>query len=226
MNHSIIIEPISTSWEWRRNVSILVKIMEDERTRGNYPKREHLRRGMLRHQFLWRLNVGAKARSEGHIVNFFFKTWKICCSICTILRKSSTSANNLRILATVVYPKIVTRLFLEWSWIEVPNMRVISEITSNYYYSVTPVGDYSQPRAQLLLSHIHVYMCMHFFFSNFKHHELCCYSIKINIDCSVGMNNFVAYQHLILSEFNRSWILSNEFLPIVVTLQVPQDTFN
>ena len=40
------------------------------------------------------------------------------------------------------------------------------------------------------------------------------------INCSVDMNNFVLYQHFILSEFNRSWMFSKQVLPIVITLQV------
>ena len=44
-------------------------------------------------------------------------------------------------------------MFLKWFWIKVTNIQVISEITKNNF-SVTPVGVYSRPRAQLLLSHI------------------------------------------------------------------------
>ena len=44
-------------------------------------------------------------------------------------------------------------MFLKLFWIKVTNIQVISEITQNNF-SVTPVGVYSRPRAQLLLSHI------------------------------------------------------------------------
>jgi len=67
------------------------------------------------------------------------------------LRKFSTSANNLRVLVTVVYHK--QQVFLKCLRIKVTNFQVISEITKNNF-SVTPVGVYSRPRAQLLLSHI------------------------------------------------------------------------
>ena len=41
------------------------------------------------------------------------------------------------------------------------------------------------------------------------------------INCSVdNMNDFVVYQHFMFSEFNRSWMFSRQFLPIVITLQV------
>jgi len=103
-------------------------------------------------------------------------------------------------------------VFLKWFWIKVTNIQVISEITKNNF-SVTPVGVYSRPRAQLLLSHI-------------------CISVLAslsNIDCfAILWHYFIVlliwmtllYQHLIFSDFNRSWMFSQQCLPIVITLQV------
>ena len=39
------------------------------------------------------------------------------------------------------------------------------------------------------------------------------------------MNNFVVQHNLIFSELNRLWMFLKQLLPIVVTLQVLQDTF-
>ena len=44
-------------------------------------------------------------------------------------------------------------MFLKWFWKKVTNIQAISEITKNNF-SVTPVGVYSRPHAQSLLSHI------------------------------------------------------------------------
>ena len=77
------------------------------------------------------------------------------------------------------------------------------------------VGVYTQPRAQLLLSHICIFVLASLISMDF----LLFYYI---INCSVDMNNFILYQHFIFSEFNRSWMsrLSKHFLLIVITLQV------
>ena len=81
-------------------------------------------------------------------------------------------------------------------------------------FSVTPVGVYSQPRAQLLLSHI----CIFFVLASLSIMDFLLFYYIFN--CSVDMNNFVVYQHFIFSKFNRSWMFLKHFLPIVITLQV------
>ena len=90
------------------------------------------------------------------------------------------------------------------------SIQVISEITKHNFY-VTPVGVYSRPRAQLLLSHICISVLA--ILSNID-----CFAILLH-NCSVDMNDFVLYQHFIFSEFNRSWMFSKQFLPIAITLQ-------
>jgi len=89
----------------------------------------------------------------------------------------------------------------------------VSEISTNIFFSVTPVGVYSRPRAQLLLSHI-------------------CISVLAslsNIDCVAILSHYndsVSYQYFIFIEFNRSWMFSKQFLPVVITLQALHTNFN
>ena len=132
------------------------------------------------------------------------------------LRKFTTSANNLRVLVIVVYHKY--QVFLPWFWIKVPNIQVISEIISSYF-SVTPVGVYSEPRAQLLLSHIRISVSASLSIME-------CFVILLHYQLFCWYEQLCFIPPFTIQWVNRSWMFSKQFLPIVVTLQVLHIIFN
>ena len=105
---------------------------------------------------------------------------------------------------------------MKWFWIKVPNIQVISEITKKYFFCHARWHLFSATCAVTVVPHMHV--CV----SKFKHHGPFCYFITLLIVLLIWttlLYTSISFQ-VIFSEFNRSWMFSKHFLPVVITLQV------
>ena len=98
-------------------------------------------------------------------------------------------------------------MFLKSFWLEVQDIWVISEIISSYF-AVTPVGVYSQPHAQLLLSHMCIYVL-----ALFQNHNLFCLFVTNGLLC--WFEQLCCVPRFLFKWFNNLLMVSKQFLSIL-----------